>query len=277
MIQEVPNIFQTQTNHEYPPFNKIVFEEWFMSNFLTHSKDTERVYLPVMWTSFYISRKYGTAVMSDLQQFLDSLDRSKKYFTILQYDDGILQDLKDLDILIFGAGGGGKNTKSVKNLGYPIPLLCQPGPRVIKDKDTLCSFAGTIKNHPIRRKLNDLYNKKFTIRENIGYKEFINLMERSVFSLCPRGYGATSFRICESLQHGSIPIYVYDRPWIPWFDEFNFSEIGILISEEEIPNIAKIIQSISDEEIEQYIKNGKVIYKEYFTFEGCAKHILNLL
>jgi hypothetical protein len=277
MIEQVPNIFQTHTNHEYPPFNKMIFEEYFMNWYKTNTVKTEYVYLPILWTNFYISRKYGTVVMGDLQKFLDSLDRSKKYFTILQYDDGILQDLKDLDILIFGAGGGGKKTLSERNLGTPIPLLCQPSPRIEQNRDVLCSFVGSTKNHPIRRKIANLFFKNFVIHENGGYDLFINRMERSIFSLCPRGYGATSFRICESLQHGSIPIYVYDKPWIPFQDKFDFNEIGILVSEKQIPDILNIIKSKTKEDIEKYIDNGKRIYEEFFTFEGCAKTIISKL
>jgi hypothetical protein len=279
MIQEVPKIFQPVVRTEYPPQNKIPFEEYFMGYFNKWSIGIARTYLPVMWTTFYISRKYGTANMMDLQKFLDRLDRNKKYFTVIQYDDGILQDLKDLDILIFGAGGGGKKTLSERNLGIPIPLLCQPSLFIDKSKnrDLLCSFAGTIKNHPIRQQIKNLYFNKFLVLDSVGYDQYISIMERSIFSLCPRGYGATSFRICESLQHGSIPVYVYDKPWIPFQDKFDFNEIGILVSEKQIPDILNIIKSKTKEDIEKYIDNGKRIYEEFFTFEGCAKTIISKL
>lgn len=275
MIEKVSYAFQVLTNHEYPPHNKMIFEEYFMRMFCTSQIKTERIYLPILWTNFYIGRKYGAKDMSDLQNYLNSLDRSKKYFTILQYDDGILQTIEGLDLLIFGAGGGGKKTISERNLGIPIPLLCQPSPRVIRERDVFCSFVGTTKNHSIRVKIADLFYKEFIIHENGGYDLFINRMERSIFSLCPRGYGATSFRICESLQHGSIPVYVYDKPWIPFKDKFDFNEIGILISEEEIPNILTILKSKTKEDIAKYISNGEKIYKEYFTFEGCAHKIID--
>lgn len=277
MIEQVPNEFKVLTNHEYPPHNKMIFEEYFMNYYMANPVETDFVYLPILWTNFYISRKYGTVDMSDLQNYLNKLDRNKKYFTIIQYDDGILQNIEGLDLLIFGAGGGGKKTVSERNLGYPIPLLCQSSLVTIRKKDILCSFVGQMKNHSIRRKLLGIYNSEFVIKDCIGYDYFINILEKSIFSLCPRGYGATSFRICESLQHGSIPIYVYDKPWIPFKDEFDFNEIGILISEEEIPNILNIVKNKTKEDIQQYLSNGEKIYKEYFTFEGCTHQIINKL
>ena len=282
-IANIPSEFFVPTNHEYPPHNKMIFEEYFFNYFTNLDIETEYVYLPIMWTNFYIGRNYGNDDMTDLQTYLNGLDRSKKYFTIIQYDDGILQHVGDypehLELLIFGAGGGGRKHVPPINLGYPIPLLCQPDPSANKnrDRDILASFVGTIdKSYTIRQKLRKMYEKtdSFVIREHSGYKKFVDIMERSVFSLCPRGYGATSFRICEALQHGSIPVYVFDSAWIPWPDEFDFNEIGIWVHELNIKEIGDILRSKTAEEIAKYRTNGARIYEEYFTFEGCARQII---
>ena len=118
-IEKVPVAFQVLTNHEYPPNNKMIFEEYFMNYFTENNVDTEYTYLPILWTNFYIGRNYGNSDMSDLQGYLDGLDRGKKYFTVIQYDDGVLQNIDDLDIFIFGSGGGGRKVVPYKNLGYP--------------------------------------------------------------------------------------------------------------------------------------------------------------
>ena len=277
-IEKVPIEFQVLTNHEYPPYNKMIFEEYFLNYFIGNAVDTEREYLSILWTNFYIGRDYGNSDMSDLQTYLDSLDRSKKYFTVIQYDDGILQNIDDLDIFIFGSGGGGRKVVPSKNLGYPIPLICQPNPyaNCDRNRDILGSFVGTIAgSYGIRQMIKKRYgNSDLFIREHLGYKAFTDALERSTFSLCPRGYGATSFRICEALQHGSIPVYVYDTPWIPWPDEFDFNEIGILITEKYIRNIENILRGKTEEEIVKYRINGQKIYEEYFSFEGCAKQVI---
>jgi len=279
-IEKVPTVFQVRTNHEYPPYNTMIFEEYFLNYATVNTSHIERTYLPILWTNFYISRNYGNSDMSDLQMYLNSLDRSKTYFTVVQYDDGVLQNIDDLNILVFGSGGGGAKKVPHKNLGYPIPLICAPSPDIYKDRerDILCSFIGAFDRGRVRNKIKKLQDRPgFVIKGRAKYGEFADIMERSIFSLCPRGYGATSFRICEALQRGSIPVYIYDEPWIPWKEEFEFNEIGVLVHETEIRIIPDIINSIDDNEINRYRERGQKIYEEYFSFKGCAKKIINKL
>jgi hypothetical protein len=282
MIANTPSNFIIRTNHNYPPNNTQIFEEFFYDYYKNNNIETERIYIPILWTNLYISRNYGNANMLDIQNYLDNLDKSKKYFTILQYDDGILQDLKDLDILVFCAGGGGQKLVPDKNIGYPIPLITKPNPNINlnKNRDILCSFIGAIRGrHKIREIMANYLSTlpNYFISESVGYNKFTDIMERSIFSLCPRGYGATSFRICESLQHGSIPIYIYDRDWTPWYDEFDFNDIGIKVHANNIQQIPNIINNITKEQVKKYHENGKLIYEKYFTYDGCTKKIIDKL
>ena len=279
-IENVPKVFQVRTNHEYPPYNTMIFEKYFLNYATVNKVNVERTYLPVLWTNFYIERNYGNLDMSDLQVYLNGLDRSKTYFTVTQYDDGVLQNIDDLNILVFGAGGGGAKKVPRKNLGYPIPLICSPSPSINKDRnrDIFCSFIGAFDRGRTRDKIKKLQGiPGFVIKDRAKYGEFTDIMERSVFSLCPRGYGATSFRICESLQRGSIPVYIYDDPWIPWPDEFEFNEIGILVHEREVRIIPDILSYIDEGEINRYRTRGQEIYEDYFSFKGCAKQIIKKL
>lgn len=266
-IYPTPEIFLTKTNHTYPPNNDIVFEQYFYETYLKENKVNDRVYLPIQWTCFYISRNYGNNDMSDLQNFLDSLPRNIKYFTVVQWDDGILNNLSDLDILIFSSGGVGD---------YPIPLINRPHDLVIREKNIFASFIGVINGrHRIREKMQSALfnNKDYVILPSNGFENFKIIMERSIFSLCPRGYGKTSFRINESLNLGSIPVYIYDDPWIPFNDLINFKEYGVLINENEIDSIDQILKSYSEDDIKKLQERGKEVYKDYFSYSGCYEKI----
>lgn len=263
-------------NNIYPPNNFELFEEFFFKKYSLNNLKLSREYLPIYWTGLYVNRNYGNGDLSDIQFFLDSLDRSLKYFTIVQYDDCILNDLKDLDIKIFNQGGYGKYREKC----YPIPLNCISPEIETQQKDIFCSFVGAIRGrHPIREKLlKTLENdKKYLISESINYNVFKNVLNRTLFSLCPRGYGQTSFRICESLQHGAIPIYVYNDPLIPFSDKIDFLEYGILIHEEQIEDLDKILTSISEKKINDLLDKGKDVYKNFYQYEGCYYKIIELL
>jgi hypothetical protein len=255
----------------YPPGNNQTFEEYFYDKYSSSNNISNRIYIPIFWTNYYISKDYGKGDISELQNLLNKLDRSKKYFTIVQYDDNILNDLFDLDILIFCQGGWG----NYKEKSYAISLVCQ-GEVVSKEKNIFASFIGR-KTHKIRDFIfQNLKKDDFFISDSVDYKTFKDVMSRSVFSLCPRGYGLTSFRICEALQSGSIPVYIYDDSLIPFENEFEFNNIGILIHESELDKIDDILKSKSNFEINNYIINGKSIYNNFFSYDGCYNKIINI-
>lgn len=262
--------FRPHIKVDYPPNNTLIFEEWFSQNVETFLESTHREYLPIHWTSYYVNHGYGKdqKALSELQQFIDSLDTDKKYYTVLQYDDGILNDISGLDIKVFGSGGG--------RIDYPIPLVTMPHPYYFEgDKEIFCSFIGSI-THPIRSKLLSLYSDRYLmVKDHVPIEEYCRIMHKSTFCLVPRGYGKTSFRICEALQYGAIPIYVSDEFIIPGHKDFN--EYGVLIHSDQINEIDDILKSISVDQIVLKQEAGKRIYQEMFTFEGCKKLILDNL
>lgn len=278
--------FMVKTNHEYPPNNKTIFEEYFYNWFIGNKPLTNKIYLPIFWTNYYISKGYATQDISEINIFLDSIDKNKEYFTIIQWDDGIVNPFSYSNIYVFGQGGGGGKSSEQSFNGtigdYPIPLNCESNPNIkAQNKDIFASFIGVIygRNNWIREKLHDnLKNKNGYLFENsISYDAFSNVMSRSIFSLCPRGYGATSFRICEALQHESIPVYISDKPWIPFNDIINFNDYGVLIDSKDIEKIDEILKNISEEEIYKKLNLGKQIYNDYYSFEGCSSKIINKL
>lgn len=268
-IYAVPPEFVIKTNHEYPPENKMVFEEFFYNQFVIDKPVTNRIYLPIQWTSFYLSRNCDDHNnLSDLQSFLHSLPRDRKYFTVVQYDDGIINDITGLDILKFSSGGAGD---------YAIPLICLPYDRSDKPKDIFASFIGVIHGrHRIREKMREYTNQLngYVISEKTNFESFKDVMGRSVFSLCPRGYGKTSFRINEALNMGSIPVYIYDDPWIPFGDELDFSKYGVLIHESKLHDIDNILKSYSTDYIDSLRSYGNFVYNNYYTYESCYRQIL---
>lgn len=264
----VPEKFRPRIKVEYPQDNKQIFEEWFYDN-CTHVDNPDRTYIPVFWTSYYVNNNYGNdkQALSDLQDFINSLDKSKKYFTIVQYDDGILNDLSGIDIKVFGMGGG--------RIDYPLPLLCMPHPHKFENnRDIFAFFQGSM-THEIRRQMVSVLRcmpDYVMPRGTTDCLNFCGYLSRSVFALCPRGYGETSFRICEALQYGAIPVYISDKHIIPHGVDFNL--YGVMISANDQLRIDDILRSISPEEIKAKQEKGKEVYRDYYSFESNLKLIL---
>ena len=195
----------------YPPYHTGKYlEQYFIDFYFKNKKefdDTGYQFLPICWTDIYL---YRNNLIPELQKLLNSLDKTKKYFTVSQHDDAPKENLPP-NTIKFSAGGNQPNC-------VPIPLICSSIPNVKEtQKDIFCSFVGSA-THPIRMEmLRQLVNKQEYVLKpkhwspSIEDKRkdlFLDVTARSTFSLCPRGYGATSFRLYEAMQLGAIPVYI---------------------------------------------------------------------
>lgn len=260
----VPKEFQPRIKVAYPPHNETIFEQWLIDNIGDYSND--RIYLPINWCGYFVNNKYGNdeKAMFRLQNYLDGLLVRGKYWTVTQYDDGVLCSVNHLDIKVFGSGGG--------RIDFPIPLICHPHGKQENKRDIFCNFIGSL-THQIRREMIRKLPKDFYVSTDLhNIDKFCNIISRSVFTLAPRGYGATSFRICEALEQGSIPVYISDRFIKPFNKEMY--EYAILIEPDHVEDIDLILKSLSSEQIRNKQEAGQHFYNEYFTFQGCRKHII---
>jgi hypothetical protein len=268
----------------YPPYHKGDYlEEYFYKYYLRNKEEFDSVnftLIPVFWTNVYITGKNRNL----LQPYIDSLPKNVRYFTVSQHDDAIQEKLPP-NTLSFTAGG--------RAGGIPIPLICSPIPEEYTSKtntkDISCSFVGTISTvSGLRQKMyHTLQNTPGfyfsepqwwspTITEN-KFKEFIDITQRSWFSLAPRGYGLQSFRFYEILQLGSIPIFVYDNKWQPFENFIDWSVFSLSVHIDNISSVPDMINSYTTEQKVELIKTGHKVYKEFFTLEKTCNYILKSL
>jgi len=258
----VPEEFRPHIKINYPEDNLEIFEEYYQRTFMP-IQGQRRIYLPVLWTSYYVNNEYGKnkEALKRLQKFLDKLDKNVPYYTIVQYDDGILNDISHLDLYVFAMSG--------PKVDYPLPLICQPH-NVFSDnteRDIIANFVGS-RSHPVRDRLLTLENTPgfYINTQRHSLPDYCRVLARSIFTLCPRGYGQTSFRIAEGLQYGSIPVYISDDFIQPHNVDFN--TYGVVIRNADVGSTYEILMSLSDAERKQKIEAGKEIYRKLFTYTG---------
>lgn len=258
----------------YPPYHKgLYLEEYFFQEFLKRGKITEQILIPVFWTNCYLS-----GATDGLQELLDSLDPEREYFCVSQHDDAIIERLPPKTIH-FNAGGNKD--------GIPIPLVCSRIPNNYAgiQKTTFCSFVGS-NTHPIRQKMMnelagkagfEIYSKQWSPQvDELSQAGFLDKAARSMFALCPRGYGASSFRTFEALQLGAVPVIIYDKEWFPFDDRIDWNSFSVRIHESiisELPNILIQIAPLAD----QMIKNGKYHYDRFFSLQSLPDMIYSEL
>lgn len=262
-IEPVPVQWRPVQNFRYPIDNAHTFERWFFDTFL--SGDTrERIYLPVQWTAIYCNNKFGhdKRVIDQLQVYLNKLDTKKRYYTIVQFDDGILNNIDHLDLKIFSMGGG--------RVDYPIPLLCTPHrPQKGVKQDLIANFIGR-ETHPIRKSVMALKKQEgyYVSAEPHSMNEYTWHMSRSRFTLAPRGYGPTSFRLCEAIHAGSIPVYISDKHILPYNIPFDY---GLKLGPED-----DILKAIERTDVHWHLQRMREV-RELFTYVGCKNMILKEL
>lgn len=253
---EIPKEFQPQQTHAYPSYCTSEMLEQYVAKHLV-TDGIERIYLPIYWTNCYVKKDYGKGNIKPLYQFLDSLDKSKKYFTCVQYDDGILEKPSDLDLMVFSSGHPS---------GVPVPLVPShylDRPNTTKAYDL--TFIGNLDNHPIRREL--VHATGCWHWDNQSPSDYYRVLAQSEFTLCPRGYGVTSFRLYEALHCGAVPIYVSDVHWLPYKEAIKWNKIALIVKPSEIPFIREMMAS-HVQDWDYYDQ-----YKDYFTMAGVMAQI----
>ena len=283
MIENIPKSFLDLSVQGYPIHNKSIgIEEYFYKFFKNKNIETDLTYLPIQWTNYFVKNKYGKEI-DELKNFTKALNfNEKKYFTVTQYDGGPLVNLNNT--IVFSCSGM-FNTPKNNNLSHiNIPLLTQKYRIPMRSKkDYKVGYIGR-NTHSIRKKIIDMYinhegYKLINFKEQSASakdnKFFKKLTSRSMFTLCPRGYGPTSFRLYESINLQSIPVYISDEFILPFQNVLDWEKLAIILKEDEIHLLDKKINSILDsKKYNEMLDYGKECNSKFFNMEYTSNYIL---
>ena len=100
-------------------------------------------------------------------------------------------------------------------------------------------------------------------------------MDNSKYSLCPRGFGRTSYHVMETLQMGYIPIQIYsDIPWLPYHELFQEKGIGYSISTNEASfYLRTLLSKTTNEELQRKEDLIRQLRDSHFTIDGIMNQI----
>tara|TARA_B110000003_G_C16613520_1_gene520387 strand:- start:102 stop:980 length:879 start_codon:yes stop_codon:yes gene_type:complete len=285
---QIPLEFLNFSIPQYPSLNtKKNFEAYFFEYFQNQEFNTSLKYIPIQWTNYLVKQNYGRDIQ-DLNNYLKlNLKSEEKYFTIVQYSGGPLIELENT--LIFSMGGT-MNTKLGKNSKViPLPLLYDSNlKKADLEKKYIASYIGR-PTHKIRTKLEDritsnekFYIKNITSMNSSISKENLELFEKlikeSYFSICPRGYGPTSFRLYESIQMGTVPIYISDKFFLPYIEFLDWSEFAILLKSRKISSLPRKLNNLIESGEYFRLKDSlDKVSEKYFNFLYMSKYIKSIV
>jgi hypothetical protein len=289
--------FREDSGINYPPFCTTYFEKYFYE-YITKAyqegnidKKIYEKYIPVFWNEVQINKRYDDTLVTMVRteennyiwvlwDLLFNLPKDTQYFTVVQHDDGITISSKPSNLITFGMGGMGNIPIP---LTYNETLIFNDEKYINMHKSELCSFVGSL-THPCREKMVNIlkYKPGVTIFTNDWTNQiqdnkqllYLKIMSKSRFTLAPRGYGKTSFRLYEALRMGSVPVYIYDDMWLPYQEIIDWSKMVVLVHVDELDKLYDRLKCMSDDEV----NSMKAYYKkvEYlFTYDGICDYIIN--
>lgn len=143
---------------------------------------------------------------------------------------------------------------------FTVDFLDPPSEPV--ERDFLYSFLGAFNNHPIRKAIARLdveqqylfdtapfwpYGELAPEQQEQLQERYVDVSHRSKFILCPRGRGASSYRLFESLRMGRPPVVISDQ-WVPPAGP-DWSAFSVRVPERRVQDLPAILEDYEDEAV----------------------------
>ena len=111
----------------------------------------------------------------------------------------------------------------------------------------LFSFVGRTETAPVRKTLATLSHPRGLIIDTsslgaeLPYTTYVDVLRRSRFVLCPRGYGSSSFRLFEALKAGRVPVILADEWTQPTGP--NWNEFALMVPETAAGDLPSLLET----------------------------------
>ena len=115
----------------------------------------------------------------------------------------------------------------------------------------VCSF-----NNSLRFKLKDsiINFKDVLISQRVDISEYRKILSSSIFTLCPRGVGLSSYRFFECFHLNTIPVLFADDVILPFKNEIEYDKISVRIEESKCSDPDYILKTLKDVD---HLENAK--------------------
>lgn len=153
--------------------------------------------------------------------------------------------------------------------------------------DILASYVGRNNHKPYREALTRIRHPDFFVRDTFsgvgdplskfGFScdtpatLFRESVERSLFVLCPRGYGVSSIRLFEAMMMGRVPVIISDL-WTPPTG-IDWARISVRIREADIEILPRILSDAKGTALEMGAE-ARIVWQHNFARKSGLRRIL---
>jgi Exostosin family len=122
------------------------------------------------------------------------------------------------------------------------------------DPSYLFSFIGSSITAPVRRSIVRLQHPRCVVQDTGDGRQlkgdlashcgdgYVDIMRRSSFVLCPRGYGSSSYRLFEALKMGRVPVVLSDA-WIAPVGP-DWGACAVFVREAEVEQVPHLLERL---------------------------------
>ena len=103
-------------------------------------------------------------------------------------------------------------------------------------------------------------------------QQYCDIIRRSKFSLCPRGTGASSIRLFESMQLGVAPVIIADDWLLPMGPRW--TEFAIFVPERRVRDVEAIVIE-READFEAMGQRARQAYNEFFAEDVCFNYVVD--
>jgi hypothetical protein len=135
----------------------------------------------------------------------------------------------------------------------------------------LASFLGAADNAPVRRKIMQIRSDRFLLRDTgvaspadakeQRIRQYVDSLRQSKFILCPRGGGASSYRLFEALKARRIPVILSD-PWVPP-EGPDWESFSLRVPESRVGELPELLQAV-EPQAEAMAEKALVAWNTWF-------------
>jgi len=259
--------FRVQPFHSYIDYAGPWIENHWIFSFMGRELQDFGPYVPlfIQWTDIIL---WGKPTFTEIQQQLVTVLRPDvMYVTVVQGAEG-LKSLSALfpNVLVLSAGGFGH---------VPIPLIKgEVAASSQREKDAVVTFVGKM----LQNRRNVVRGVEKALGDDFQWyrgKNWAKAIETSHFTLCPRGFGRTSFNLVESIQIGVVPIYVWDDvEWLPYrgSEAADWDNFAVSVNANEVHTIPDRLTQLRST-IEEKREKLRKLRDSHFTYSGLLHQI----